>query len=91
MKDEIEKILGRALNDKIEAVWNVEDGKVSLESATQDIMALIKRAVPEKKDPKGTPPYMTTDGKRSEKEQLITAAQNAIIDTINTNLGVDDE
>jgi hypothetical protein len=89
MKDEIEKILGRALNDKIEAVWNVEDGKVSLETATQDIMALIKKAVPEKESITKNLDKETA----SDQRILITFRQgfNNAIDQTLTNLGVEDE
>jgi hypothetical protein len=38
----LEDILGRALNDKIEAVWNTADGRVTLDKATQQIKDLIK-------------------------------------------------
>jgi hypothetical protein len=87
MKDEIEKILGRALNDKIEAVWNVEDGKVSLESATQDIMALIKDGIPKEKELANITSYS------DEGMEIYWRGMgwNAAIDTINTNLGVEDE
>lgn len=59
-----------------------EDVNNLLITQKQQIHQALLSGLPEKQPVKGNPPYMTPNGERSEMEQIITAAQNKIIDQV---------